>query len=116
MDQDGKIECWQAEYVYTDIQVAHLLFWSFESSDCHQVAQVAFQAPVAPVMVEVHLCLCTPSESVNSLLCHFDKDDSRPFDFHEPLPGVFPSQGSLCYARETQHPASFLFGLWQEVP
>jgi hypothetical protein len=60
-----KIERWEAEYVYTHIRVAHLVF---RSSNCDQVAQVAFRAEVAPVVVEVHPCLCASSVSVDSLL------------------------------------------------
>jgi len=112
MDHDWKIKRWQAEYVYTHSRVAHLLFWSFEFSHCHQVVQVVFRAQVAPVMVVVHLCLCAARVSVDSLLCHQGKEDSRMFDFQEPLLGVFASQPSPCDARETQHLASSLLGLW----
>ena len=66
---------------------------------------MAFWAEVAPVVVEVHTCLCTSSVSANSLLCHFGKEGSHPFDFHELLPDVIVSQPSPCYARETQLPA-----------
>ena len=72
---------------------------------------MAFQASVAPVMVEVHLCLCASRESVVSLLCHFGKEDSCPIDFPEPFPGVCLSQPSPCHARETQHLASSLLKL-----
>jgi len=44
------------EYVYTHMRVAHLLLGS---SHRHQIAQVAFQAKVALVVVEVHPCLHT---------------------------------------------------------
>jgi len=77
---------------------------------------VAFWASVAPVVVEVHPCLRAYMEAVYSLVCHFDNEDSPPFDFHNPLPGVVLSQSSPCYARETQHPTSSLLGLWCEVP
>jgi len=115
MDQDWKIECWEADFIYRNIWAAPLLFRRFEFSHCHQVAQLAFWASVAPVALEVHPCLCASSKSVDSLLWHLGKEDSRPIDFHEPLPGVFLSQPSLCYARESQQPASSLFGLRREV-
>jgi len=115
MDQDWKIEPREAGNVDTHIRVAHLLFRSFELSHCHQVARVAFQASVVLVVVEVHQFLCASSESVDSLLCHFGKEGSRPFDFPEPLLGVFLSQPSPCYAQETQHPASSLLELWRVV-
>jgi hypothetical protein len=79
------------------------------------MAQVAFRAEVAPLVVEAHLCLCASSVSVDFLVCHFAKEDSRLFDFRKPLPGVFQSQFSPCFARETQHPISSLHGLWHEV-
>jgi len=72
------------------------------------VVQVAFQASVAPVVVQVHPCLCASSESLDSLLCQFGKEDSHLFDFPEPLPGVFLSQPSPSYARETQYHATSL--------
>ena len=115
MDQNRNIEHCEAEYIYTHIGVAHLLFWSIEFSHCHQAAQSAFRASVALVVLEVHLCLCASSESVDSLLCHFAKEDGRLFNFPESLPGVFPSQRSPCYAWETQHPASSLLELWHMV-
>jgi len=114
-DQDWIIEHREAEYVYTHIRVAHLLLWGFEFSQCHQVAQVAFWASVASVVVDVHPRLCTSCESVDSLLCHFGKEGSHPFDFPEPLPGVIPSQPSACYAQETQHPVSSLLELRRVV-
>jgi len=52
---------------------------------------------------------------MESLLCHFGKEDSRPFDFCEPMPGVFLLQPSPCYARETQHPASSILELRRVV-
>jgi len=106
MDQHWKIERWEAEYVYTHIRVAHLLFRSIEFSNWHQVAQVAFQASGVPVVVEVHLFLCTSSKSVDSVLCHCGNEHSRPFDYHETLPGVFLSKTPPRYAPDTEHPAS----------
>jgi len=112
MDQDWKIERWEAEYVYTHIHVADHLF---RSSHSHQMVQVAFWAKVAPILVKVDLCLCVSSGSVNSLLCHFGKEGSHLFDFDEPLPGVILLQASSCSTQETQHPASSLLRLRQEV-
>jgi len=63
MDQNWKIERWEAEYVYLHIRVAHLLFRSFEFSQCHWMAQVAFRVWAAPVVVEVHRCLSASRES-----------------------------------------------------
>jgi hypothetical protein len=108
----AKIERWEAKYVYTHMRVAYLLF---RTSHRHQLAQVAIRAAVGPVLVEVHPCLCASSMSLDFLWCHFGKEGSRPFDFREPLPGVFRSQPSPCYARETQHPASSLLVLRREV-
>jgi hypothetical protein len=60
--------------------------------------------------MEVHLCICVSSVSVDSLRCHFAKAGSWTFGFDEALPGVIVSQPSPCYVQETQHPASFLRG------
>jgi len=103
------------EYVYKHIRVAHPLFQSFDFPHCHQAVKVAFRASVVPVVVEVDLCLCDSSESVDSLPYHFGKEESRPFDFPESLPGVFLSQPSPCFARGTQHPTSSLLELWPVV-
>jgi hypothetical protein len=94
------------------MRVAHLLVWS---SHRHQIAQVAFWAQVAPVVVEVHLCRCPSSVLMDILRCHFASAGSCPFDFREPLPGVYRMQPSPCYAQETQHPAASLLGLRREV-
>jgi len=53
--------------------------------------------------------------SVDTFLCHFGKEGSHPFDFHQPLLGILLSQPSPCCARETPHPASSLPGLRREV-
>jgi len=82
----AKIKSGEAEYVYTYMRVACLLF---RSSLRHQMAQVAIGAEVAPVWVVVHPCLCAPRVSVNVLLCHCGKEGSSPCDFREPLPGGF---------------------------
>jgi len=58
----AKIERWEAEYVYTYMRVAYVLF---RSSLRHQMAQVAIRAEVAPVWVVVHPCLCASSVSVD---------------------------------------------------
>ena len=108
----AKIEWWEAKYVYTVMRVAH---HQFRSSHHHQMPQVAFQTDVGRIVVEVHPCHCTPSVSVDCLRCHFGKKGSHLFDYREPLPGVFRSQHSPCYAWVTQHPASALLRLWWEV-
>jgi len=81
----------------------------------HQVAQVAFRAKVALVMVEVHPCLCVSSVTTDYLLCHFDKEGRCPFDFHESLLGVFLSPLSPFDAQGTQLLASSLPRLQREV-
>jgi hypothetical protein len=58
MNQDWKIEHWEAEYVYTHSRVAHRLL---RTSLCHQLVQVAFRAKVAPVMVEVYRAFAPPA-------------------------------------------------------
>jgi hypothetical protein len=93
------------------MRLAHLLFLS---SHHYQVAQVAFKAEVALVVVEVHLWLWTSSVSVDFVQCHYGKAGSRAFEYKQPMRCVFRSQPSPCYACETQHPKSFLLGLWPE--
>jgi len=102
MHQDRKIHCWEQEYVYTHLRLAHLRFRNIELPDFHQLAQVAFRAKVVPVLVEVNPFLCASSISVDPLLCHFDKEGCLAFNFHESLPGVFLSQPSHDYFQETQ--------------
>jgi hypothetical protein len=80
MDQDRQCQCREAEYVYTHIPVAHLLFRNLEFSHCHEVAKVAYRLTVAPVVVEVDPCVCSSSESAVPLQCHFGNEGSRPFD------------------------------------
>jgi hypothetical protein len=60
----AKIKRWEVEYVYTHMWVAHILF---RSSLHHQVAQVAFQTEVAPVMLQVHPCIC--ASNVSEFFC-----------------------------------------------
>jgi hypothetical protein len=43
--------------------------------------EMAFQAEVPPVLVEVRRFLCTSSMSADSLLYHFGMEGSRPYDF-----------------------------------
>jgi len=69
---------------------------------------VAFRAWDVPVVGEVHPFLCACSDSMDSSLCHCSMEGSYPFDFPEPLPGVFLSQPSHLYAREKQQPGSSL--------
>jgi hypothetical protein len=94
------------------MQVAEILFWS---SHRHLLAQVAFWAEVVPVMVQVPLCHCSSSVSEYFLWGHLGEEDSRPFDFCEPLLGVVRFQPAPCYVRETQHPASSLLRLQRKV-
>ena len=58
----AKIERWEAKYGYTHMRVAYLLF---RTSHCLQMAQVAIRAAVAPVLVEVHPCLCASGVSLD---------------------------------------------------
>ena len=87
--------------------MAHCLFRNFGFSHCHQVGQVVFRVSVAAVVVEAHPFLCTCSEYVDTLLCHFGNEDSHLFDVHEPLPGVFLSQRTPCYAQGNTTPHFF---------
>jgi hypothetical protein len=64
MQSLAKVERWDAEYVDTQMRVAHHLLWSTHR---YPIAQVAFRAVVAPIVVEVHQCLCASSRSVDSL-------------------------------------------------
>ena len=112
MRSSAKIERWEEEYVYTHWLVAYHLF---RSSHRHQLPQVVFRAKVAPIAGTVHRCLDASRVSVDLLRCHCDKESSPTFDFYEPLPGVFRSLPSPCYAREPQHPTSSLLGLWRKV-
>jgi hypothetical protein len=50
----ANIDCWEEQYVYTHMWVAHRLF---RNSHSHQMAEVEFWAKVEPIIVEVHLCL-----------------------------------------------------------
>jgi len=65
--------------------------------------------------VEVHPCICTPSISVDLLLCHFGQEVNRLFDFCHPLPGVYQLQPSAFNAQVTSHPAWSLLGLRRQV-
>jgi len=89
MDQDWKIKGWEEEDVFTHIGVAHHRFRNFKIPDYHQVAQVAFAAEGAPVLVQVQRWLCASGMSADSLRCHFGEEGSRPWDCVEPLLGVF---------------------------
>jgi len=115
MHYDWKIECWDAENVYTHTCMVYLLFQNFHFSQCHLVAQMAFWVGVPLVLWEVCWFLCASSVSADSLLCHFGMEGSRPYDFYNPLPGVFLSQPSPFYAQKTQLFASSLLGLGREV-
>jgi hypothetical protein len=85
--------------------VAHLLF---RSTHRYQMAQVAFQAKVAPFVVEVHPCLCASSVSEDFLLCNLGMEGSHPFDFHEQLPGVFERSPHFITPRKLNTPLLLL--------
>jgi hypothetical protein len=114
-DLDWEILRGEEEDVGKQLPVAHLLFRSCDISHYHPVAQLAFRAEVASVVVEVHSWLCVSSISVDSVVCHFGKEGSHLFDFHKQLPGGFPSQPSPYYAMEKHHPVSFLLGHQRKV-
>ena len=63
----------------------------------------------------VHPGLCASRESVESLLCHFGKEDSHPLNCPKPLLGVCLSQPSPSYAGGTQHPTSCFLRLRRVV-
>jgi len=121
MHYDWKIECLEAENVYTHTRMAYHHFHNICFRQCHLVVQVAFWAEVAiwaempPGLMEVRRCLCASSLSADSLLCHFGMKGSRPFDFYKRLPDVFLSHPSPFYAQETQLLASSLLRLRREV-
>jgi hypothetical protein len=71
------------------------------------MAEVVFRAEVMSVVVEVHQSICASSVTVDDLRCHCGKEGSCPFDFREPLLGVFRLHTSPCNAWETQHPILF---------
>jgi len=116
MDQHRKGERKEVQYVYTHIPVAHILFRTFGWCEDYLAAQLVFQVEMAPVLVEVHLCLWASSMSVDSLLCHFNKEGYHPVHCDKPLPGVFLSQQLPVSAQATQHPASSFLGLQREDP
>jgi hypothetical protein len=108
----AKIERWEVQYVYTNRQVAYLLFWG---SHRHQIAQIAIRAEMAPVLELVHPCLCASRVSVDFVQCHYAKESSRRLDFCKPLPGVIQSQPSPCYTRHTELRTSSRLGLQREA-
>jgi len=109
---DWKIERWEEECVNTHIWVANWQFANFELPDFHWVAQVAFLAEVALVLVcalcvgwaVVHRFLCTSSMSADLVQCHFGKKGVLLCSFDEAYPGVFPLQHSPFDPKETQLP------------
>jgi len=121
MHYDCKIECWNAENVYTLTWMAYLLFHNFHFNQCHRMPQEAFwgeeafQPEVPPVLAERSLFLCASSLSADSLLCHFGMEGGRQYDIYKPLLGAFLSQPSPCSAWETQHRASSLLRLQPDV-
>jgi len=111
MHHDWQIEHWEVEYVHTHIRVAQLRFRNLELPHYHDVAQVGFRAEVAPVLVAVHMCLCSCSVSPDSLLGHLGMEGNCLYDFLEPLSAVcsitaftFSSPGNktaLCFSCRT---------------
>jgi hypothetical protein len=79
------------------------------------VVQVAFQAEVAPVVVEVHVCLYASSITAGALLCHFGKQGRRLFNFHKSLSNVVLSPPSPCYDQDTELHLSSLLRVRSEV-
>ena len=95
--------------------MAHLRFQNFELLHWRQLKEAAFQAEVAPGLVEVDPFLCASSVSDDSSMCHVGKEGSRLFGSHEPLTGDDPSQPSPFYAQDTQVPTLSLLRLQHEV-
>jgi len=101
----------QEEKVYRHIWLAHDWFEIVQILNSRQVKHVVFWADmmlglitaVWAGLVEDHLFLCACSMSADSLLSHFGKEDSCPFNFHQPQPGVFYSAASIfqCPGRPT---------------
>jgi hypothetical protein len=87
MHYDCKIECRDAENVYTHAWMAYLLFRNFQVCQCHLVVLVAcceeaaFWAEVPPGAVEERRFLWAPTVSVDFVLCHFGITGRRPFEF-----------------------------------
>jgi hypothetical protein len=73
--------------------------------------EMAYQADVPLVLVDVQRSFCASTVSANALQHHFGMKGSRPYVVCKPLWGVFPSQSSPHYAQETQHLTSYLLGL-----
>jgi hypothetical protein len=101
--------------------MAYLLLHNLFFHQCDLVVQVAFRAKavflaeVLPVLVDVRQFLCASRVSADSLRCHFGMEGSRLFDIYKLLPGVFQSQPSPFYAKNTERLASSHLGLRREV-
>jgi hypothetical protein len=115
------MEYLEVENAYTHIWMVYLQIHNFRFPHCHLVAEVvfraemAFQAEVPLVLVEVRQFFCASSVSVDSLLYHIRMERSQPYELNKPLPGVFPSQPSPSYAQETKLLASSLLRLRWDV-
>ena len=121
MHNDWNIECWDAKNVYTHTWMAYHLFHNLYLRQCHLVVQeafqseVAFQAEVLPVVVEVCRSLCASRVCADISLYYFRREDSHLCDCYKPLPGVFPLPPSPFYAQETKLLTLSLLGLEREV-
>jgi hypothetical protein len=78
------------------------------------VAQVAFQAEVAIIVVQVHLCNCISSVTAKSVLCRIGKEDSHSCDFQESLLRAFLLPQLPGYAQKIQLITALLLGLQRE--
>ena len=103
------------ENAYTQTRMAYLLLHNLRLPQRRLVAQVSFQVEVPPGLEEVRLFLCTSSGSPDSMLYHFGMETRWPYDFCNPLQGVYPSQPSPSDAQETPLLASSLLGLARKV-
>jgi len=90
MHYDSKIECWDPVNVDLHKGMAYLPFNNFRFRQCHLAAQeacrteVAFQAEVLPVLLDVRQFLFASHVSADSMLCHFGMEGSRSCDFYKP--------------------------------
>jgi hypothetical protein len=115
MHRDWNVELGEVEYVYAHIQVVYPIVQCIDFTHSQQVVQVAFQAEVAPVVVEVQVCLCASSITAGSSLCHFGKQGCHLFDFHKSLSNVFLSPPSPCYDQDAELHLSSLLRVRSEV-
>jgi hypothetical protein len=105
-------------YVYTHIRVAHFRFQIIHlphGDRVAQVAQAAFWAERASVLLELHLLRCASTTSADTELRNDGNEGLVQFDILEALLGVFICQLTPVYALETQLPTSSRLGHWWEV-